>query len=278
MAPDDPRRMGVQGGAGDPAGASRVPVSRMGEAPREVAQAPASAPPGVAPGPASRLPEALRVALRPESLAMLAVFLGVAALAALARARKRQPRPNVRARRGVAASEAGGEAAPERDRVRFAPDDARQVREREVRRRTDEDWLRADRERFVRMRREEVREERLRAEAERRRAEAERGRAGERRRNDGQGPRADSSRTGGSGRDGAGLEGSRDVKDREWARRILGVPPGATPGEVRKAYIAGMKANHPDQASTLGEEVQALFSERAKLLNIAYDILRDQDA
>lgn len=64
------------------------------------------------------------------------------------------------------------------------------------------------------------------------------------------------------------------VKDSRWACSILGVAEGASPEEIRRAYIKGMKDNHPDKAGDVDDTVRAILSERAKLLNIAYGMLR----
>lgn len=77
------------------------------------------------------------------------------------------------------------------------------------------------------------------------------------------------------GRNSTGETAGREEYDRAWACRVLGISPQASAEEIKKAYLAGMKNFHPDQAANMGEAVQANFSELAKRLNVAYDMLRD---
>ncbi len=123
---------------------------------------------------------------------------------------------------------------------------AREREERRNRRRIDESWMRFDRERLSRMAQEEAERQRREAEKERKRAE--------------------------------GIRRPGRAKDRRWALEILGADDGASPEEIRKAYLAGMKDNHPDQAGDVSDTVRAILSERAKLLNIAYDMLKTRKA
>jgi DnaJ-class molecular chaperone len=57
----------------------------------------------------------------------------------------------------------------------------------------------------------------------------------------------------------------------------LGLPPGCTADEVKKAYRRLMKSFHPDKAANLGEPERIQFEERSKELNRAYsDIVKSQ--
>ena len=53
---------------------------------------------------------------------------------------------------------------------------------------------------------------------------------------------------------------------------ILGVGPGATPEQVREAYVRLMKRHHPDKLHTAGGSKEANY---APLLNRCYAVLRD---
>ena len=54
---------------------------------------------------------------------------------------------------------------------------------------------------------------------------------------------------------------------------ILGVPPGASPSAVRRAYVGLAKAWHPDRVQDSGRRAYAL--EKMKRINAAYQFLRE---
>ncbi|HVN87489.1 MAG TPA: DnaJ domain-containing protein [Candidatus Binatia bacterium] len=55
--------------------------------------------------------------------------------------------------------------------------------------------------------------------------------------------------------------------------RILGVEPGAAPGEIAHAYRDQMKRYHPDRVADLGEELQQLAHQKAVEIQRAYEEL-----
>jgi Family of unknown function (DUF6804)/DnaJ domain len=57
--------------------------------------------------------------------------------------------------------------------------------------------------------------------------------------------------------------------------RILGVRHDATQGEIKEAYLFGVKAFHPDKFAGSSERQQAFAQERTKAANEAYEILSD---
>lgn len=59
---------------------------------------------------------------------------------------------------------------------------------------------------------------------------------------------------------------------------ILGIPSNASQEQVREAYIAICKDLHPDKLRHLNENLRKLAEERIKLVNEAYEILRDVDS
>jgi flagellar biosynthesis GTPase FlhF len=192
-----------------------------------------------------------------EALGTSGIILACAALlagAASAFLASRQRRTNARPKRGEASGKRSGsanetEAARQRSRQDIKErrgqeikSEARARREEKARRAVNDGWMRMDRERLARMAAEELERQRRQAEEQRRQAE--------RMRKDGR------------------------AKDRQWALSILGLDASAGPARIRKAFIACMKANHPDQASSLSPGIQAILSERAKLINIANDILK----
>lgn len=52
---------------------------------------------------------------------------------------------------------------------------------------------------------------------------------------------------------------------------VLGVSSTATRGEILRAYRERMKANHPDRVAGLDPEIQAFATNRAKMINEAYE-------
>jgi DnaJ like chaperone protein len=85
------------------------------------------------------------------------------------------------------------------------------------------------------------------------------------------GPRAGSgpsSRASGASSGPASAPGPRSPYD------ILGVQPGATELEIRRAYQAVVQQYHPDQVAHLGIELKELAETRTKEINGAYAALR----
>lgn len=56
---------------------------------------------------------------------------------------------------------------------------------------------------------------------------------------------------------------------------ILGVPSGATPAEIREAWLFSVKAFHPDKFSSSSEHQKQTASERTQAINEAYNVLSD---
>lgn len=55
--------------------------------------------------------------------------------------------------------------------------------------------------------------------------------------------------------------------------KILGLSPGASKEEIRKAYRHAIKENHPDKVHHLGEEFVKVAEEKMQQINKAYDYL-----
>jgi preprotein translocase subunit Sec63 len=73
--------------------------------------------------------------------------------------------------------------------------------------------------------------------------------------------------------------GKRTCHDSEATRetdpyKILGVRPGASQEEIKKAYYELVKQYHPDRVNSLGPELQALAREKTTQLNRAYEQLQ----
>lgn len=67
----------------------------------------------------------------------------------------------------------------------------------------------------------------------------------------------------------------RDIShDKKWACSILGVNLRASPREIKRSYIKMIKKTHPDKASSINKATEAEFLEKAKLINVAYDIMK----
>ena len=56
--------------------------------------------------------------------------------------------------------------------------------------------------------------------------------------------------------------------------QILGLSPGASPEEIKKAYRTLSMQYHPDKAAHLGEEFRAAAEEKMKEINMAYQHLQ----
>lgn len=73
--------------------------------------------------------------------------------------------------------------------------------------------------------------------------------------------------------------GSRPAPPRRPAppppHEVLGVPRGASPAQVRRAYHERAKQYHPDRTAGLAPELQRLAEERMREINEAYRRLRD---
>jgi len=57
------------------------------------------------------------------------------------------------------------------------------------------------------------------------------------------------------------------------AHEILGVPRGASSGELKEAYRREMSKYHPDKVAHLGDELKRTAEERCKLIARAYEEL-----
>lgn len=68
--------------------------------------------------------------------------------------------------------------------------------------------------------------------------------------------------------------GREQRRDRAWAYDVLGVLPGATPEQIKKAYLEGVRKHHPDQVANKSEQTQAEYAEKTKRLNMAYDAVK----
>lgn len=129
-------------------------------------------------------------------------------------------------------------------------------------------WMKNDKEHLAKMEKQ--------AEEQKRKAEAQRLRSAERQRREQERQQAEELRRNAKEHRSRAATKHRasEVRDAAWACTVLGVTAQASADEIKKAYIAGMKKNHPDQVSTMSGKIQAYFSERAKLINIAYDMLK----
>jgi len=58
------------------------------------------------------------------------------------------------------------------------------------------------------------------------------------------------------------------------AYTVLGVPPSASPQEIRAAYRARMQEYHPDKVAHLGAELQQLALEKSQQIQRAYHQLQ----
>ena len=60
--------------------------------------------------------------------------------------------------------------------------------------------------------------------------------------------------------------------------RILGLRPGAPLDEVRRAYLAAARDNHPDRLIDADDATRAAAEERMRLVNEAWAVLSDPSA
>lgn len=67
--------------------------------------------------------------------------------------------------------------------------------------------------------------------------------------------------------------GRETPSDSNYYYTVLGVTPGATPEEIKKAYREATKKYHPDKVFTLGEEYKKLAEEKMREINKAYEVL-----
>jgi DnaJ like chaperone protein len=70
--------------------------------------------------------------------------------------------------------------------------------------------------------------------------------------------------------DGSGVEIPKDPYD------ILGIEAGASQADIQAAYRRLAAQYHPDKLAHLGEEFQALAEEKFKVIQSAYEMLRDR--
>ncbi len=65
---------------------------------------------------------------------------------------------------------------------------------------------------------------------------------------------------------------SRDAAEQHYA--VLGLAPGASESEIKKAYRKLSMQYHPDKVRHLGEEFRAVAEEKMKEINAAYDYFK----
>lgn len=68
------------------------------------------------------------------------------------------------------------------------------------------------------------------------------------------------------------LTKSGSMADRDY--EVLGIKPGASPEEIKKAYKDAVKKFHPDKVHHLGDEFRKIAEERVKEINRAYEALK----
>lgn len=68
---------------------------------------------------------------------------------------------------------------------------------------------------------------------------------------------------------GSGDSGNRKPETLDDAYKVLGISPGATDGEVKKAYRAMALKHHPDRVAALGEDVKRAAEKKFQEINDA---------
>ncbi|MDH5297430.1 MAG: TerB family tellurite resistance protein [Desulfobulbaceae bacterium] len=66
------------------------------------------------------------------------------------------------------------------------------------------------------------------------------------------------------------------MTDEDHYYRVLGLAPGASPEEIKKAYRTLSMQYHPDKAAHLGEEFRSVAEEKMKEINMAYQHLKQK--
>lgn len=168
------------------------------------------------------------------------------------RERQRAERAETRRQAREARAEAKRRREGEKEQAR-----ARQRAEREAEQRRRQARREAERER-----------QRAKREAERQRRQANR-----ERRRDSHDDRERQSRPGGDGTRHARERATAPDPRIHSALRVLGLAPGASRGEIRKAYRRLAQAHHPDRFHREGEAIVASASRRFQRIRKAYDFL-----
>ena len=70
--------------------------------------------------------------------------------------------------------------------------------------------------------------------------------------------------------------GARSAQQLEDAYAALGVTPEASDEEIKRAYRKMMTEHHPDKVAARGlpESMRKIAEERARKLNVAYDVIK----
>ena len=74
----------------------------------------------------------------------------------------------------------------------------------------------------------------------------------------------------------AEARGARSEQQLEDAYAALGVTPEASDEEIKRAYRKTMAEHHPDKMAARGlpESMRKIAEERARKLNVAYDVIK----
>jgi DnaJ-domain-containing protein 1 len=67
------------------------------------------------------------------------------------------------------------------------------------------------------------------------------------------------------------VPGEETIDDDPYA--VLGVPRGASPDEITRAYREQMKRYHPDRVADLGDELQQVAHRKTLAIQRAYDTI-----